>query len=109
MAKAYRTTSSKALCTLTGITPIIIRTEVTVKQYNIRKTRRSQTPEIDNIVELKDWTHLAESHNYLGEGLQGPISTGIHKWKQVRGRFWIRSSNLHRTGNCSSNKTEAGQ
>jgi len=59
MAKAYRTTSSEALCTLTGITPIIIRTEVAVKQYNIRKTRGSQTPEIDNVVELKDWTHPA--------------------------------------------------
>jgi len=32
MAKAYRTTSSEALCALTGITPIIIRTEVAVKQ-----------------------------------------------------------------------------
>jgi len=52
MAKAYQTTSSE------GITPIIIRTEVAVKQY-IRKTRRSQTPEIDNVVELKDWTHPA--------------------------------------------------
>jgi hypothetical protein len=57
MAKAYRTTSIEALCTITGITPIIIRTEVAVKQYNIRKIGGSQTPEIDNVVELKDWTH----------------------------------------------------
>jgi len=61
MAKAYRTTSSEALCTLTGITPIIISTEVAVKQHNIRKTRGSQTTEIDN-VELKDWnTRLTQS------------------------------------------------
>jgi hypothetical protein len=60
MAKAYRTTSSEALCTLTGITPIIISTKVPVKQYNIRKTRESQTPEIDN-VELKDWTRPADA------------------------------------------------
>jgi len=61
MTKAYQTMSSKALCTLTGITPIIIRTEVAVKQYNIRKSRGNQTPEIDNVVELKDWTHPADT------------------------------------------------
>jgi len=61
MAEAYRRTSSEALCTLTGITPIIIRTEVSVKQYNIRKTRGSQTPELDKVVELKDWTHPADA------------------------------------------------
>jgi hypothetical protein len=60
-AKAYRTTSSEALCTQTGITPIIIRTEVAVKQHNIRKTRGSQTPEIDNVFELKDWTHPTDT------------------------------------------------
>ena len=61
MAKAYRTASSDALCTLTGITPVSIRSEVAVKQYNIRKIRGSQTPEIDNVVELKDWTHPADA------------------------------------------------
>jgi len=61
MAKAYRTTSSEALCTLSGITPIIISTEVAVKQYNIRKNRGSQTPETDNVVELKNRTHPADA------------------------------------------------
>ena len=42
MAKAFRTTSSEALCILTGTTPIIIRTEEAVKQY-IRKNRGSHT------------------------------------------------------------------
>jgi len=40
MAKAYRTTSSEALCIVTGMTPIIIKTEEAVKQYNIRKRER---------------------------------------------------------------------
>ena len=34
---------------------------VAVKQYNFRKTRGSQTPEIDNVVELKDWKHPADA------------------------------------------------
>ena len=42
MAKAYRTTPSEALCTLTEITPIIISTEVAVKQYNIRKLEEAK-------------------------------------------------------------------
>jgi len=43
MAKAFGTTSREALCTLTGMTPIIIKTEEGVKQYNIRKGKGSQT------------------------------------------------------------------
>jgi len=37
IAKAFRTTSSEALCILAGMTPIIIKTEEAVKQNNIRK------------------------------------------------------------------------
>jgi len=37
MAKAFRTTSSEALCILTGITPIILKTEQTVKKYIVLK------------------------------------------------------------------------
>jgi hypothetical protein len=38
-AKAFRT-SSEALCILTGITPIIIKTEEAVKMYNARKLKQ---------------------------------------------------------------------
>jgi len=62
MAKAYRTTSSEALCTMTGITPIIISSEVAVKQY-IRKTRGSQTPEIDKLLNSKIGTPGLRSQN----------------------------------------------
>ena len=55
ITKAYRTKSSEALYTRTGITPIIISTEVAVK-LNIRKTTGNQTPEMDEVVELKDST-----------------------------------------------------
>jgi len=41
IAKAFRTTSSEALCILAGTTPIIVRTEEAVKQYFLRKGKRS--------------------------------------------------------------------
>jgi hypothetical protein len=44
-AKAFRTTSSEALCVLTGITPIIIKTEEAVKMLNARKAKASRTQE----------------------------------------------------------------
>ena len=37
MAKAYRTTSSEALCMLTAATPIIIKLEQIVKRYNTKE------------------------------------------------------------------------
>jgi len=61
MAKAYCTTSSGALCILTGMTPIIIKTEEAVKQSSIRKWEGSQTHVFDNDVGLKDWSHLADA------------------------------------------------
>ena len=54
MAKAFRTTSGEALCIVAGMTPIIIKTEEAVKQYNIRKGKGSQTQLIDREVELKN-------------------------------------------------------
>jgi ribonuclease HI len=59
-AKAFRTTLSEAICILTGITPIIIKTEEAVKQYNVRKGKGSQTQELDTVVDLKDWPHPAD-------------------------------------------------
>jgi ribosomal protein L5 len=60
IAKAFRTTSSEALCIITGMTPIVIKTEEAVKQYNIRKGKGSQTHLIDREVELKNWPHPAD-------------------------------------------------
>jgi len=54
IAKAFSTTSSEAFCIMAGTTPIIIKTEEVVKQYNIRKrkgcprqvTERERTQEL---------------------------------------------------------------
>jgi hypothetical protein len=59
IAKAYRTTSNEALCTLTGITPIEIKAEETANLYlNIRDRKNHQ---LDHEIELKDWTHPADT------------------------------------------------
>jgi ribonuclease HI len=60
VAKAHRTMSSEALCIVTGMTPIIIKTQEAVKQYNIRKRKGNQTHLIDREVDLKNWPHLAD-------------------------------------------------
>ena len=43
------------------MTPIIIKTEEAVKQYNIRKGKGSQTQLVDSEVELKNSPHPAEA------------------------------------------------
>jgi hypothetical protein len=42
MAKAYRTMSSEVLCILTGMNPIVIKTEGAVKQYNSTKEKEAK-------------------------------------------------------------------
>ena len=53
MAKAYLTTPTKALCMLTGMTPIIIKLEEVVKRYNTKGKSGNHTFELDSDVELK--------------------------------------------------------
>jgi hypothetical protein len=59
IAKAFRTTSNEALCTLTGLTPIVIKAEEAATLYNLR--RKSQVHNIDHEVQPKDWLHPADS------------------------------------------------
>jgi ribonuclease HI len=59
IAKAFRTTSNEALCTLTGLTPIVIKAEEAAKLNNIM--RNSQAHETDHEVQPKDWLHPADS------------------------------------------------
>jgi ribonuclease HI len=61
MAKAYRTTSSEALCILTGMTFINIKLKEVVKRYNINKRTRNHTFELHSDVELKHWLHTADA------------------------------------------------
>jgi len=60
IAKAFRITSSEALCILAGTTPIIIRTEEAAKQYFLKKGKWALIQSIDLEVELKNWPHPAD-------------------------------------------------
>jgi len=59
IAKAYRTTSNEALCTPTGLTPIVIQAEEEAKIFNI--IRESSKNEIDKDVQVKDWILPADT------------------------------------------------
>ena len=61
IAKAYCTTPSEALCILTGMTPIIVKTGEEVEQYNISKRKGSQSLVFDNDMELKGWPHQTDA------------------------------------------------
>jgi ribonuclease HI len=60
------------LCILAGTTPIIIKTEEVVKQYNIRKGKGSQTQLINRELEIKNWPHPADAVKIIeAKGYQG--------------------------------------
>jgi len=61
IARAYRTTSSEALCMLTATTPIIINLEEIVKRYNTKKRKSNSYMELDHKVEYKYWPHPVEA------------------------------------------------
>jgi hypothetical protein len=61
MAKAYRRTSSEALCMTTGMTPKHIKLEEVVKRYNIKEKLGNRAIELDYDVEFKYWLHLADA------------------------------------------------
>jgi ribonuclease HI len=60
MTKAYRTTSSEALCMLTGTTPIIIKLEEAVQRYKAKERTGICKIELDHEVEFKNWPHPAD-------------------------------------------------
>ena len=59
IAKAYQTTSNEALCILIRTTPTEIKAEDTANLYRIIRDR--QNHQLDHEVQLKDWTHPADS------------------------------------------------
>jgi len=63
IAKAYRTTSSEALCILAGITPIMIKAAESAKRYDVWKGHRANIQEIDREVGLNQWPHPADFIN----------------------------------------------
>ena len=58
IAKAYRTVSNEALCVITGLMPINIKIEETVKYYEYVKGNGNL---FDREMEAKYWTHPADT------------------------------------------------
>ena len=65
IAKAYRTTSSEALCILAGTTPIAIKAEEAARRYDVWKGHGSNTQNIDREVKINRWPHPAEFENII--------------------------------------------
>jgi ribonuclease HI len=61
MAKAYRTTSSEALCVITGMTPIIIKLEEVAQCCKAQERTGKIKMELDHDVEFKNWPHPADA------------------------------------------------
>ena len=110
IAKAFRTTSSEALCILAGTTPIIIKTEEVFKQYNVKKGIGCQTLLIDTELELKSWPNHAEAvKNHRSWGIPETNNSGIHRREQERVRVWIWSCNIRWKGTSSTTKIQTWQ
>jgi ribonuclease HI len=118
IARAYRTTSSEALCILTGMTPIILKLAEVVKQYSFRKKQLNQDINNDQDVEYRLWPHPArattiteiESHEEAtisaytdGSKYQRGVGSGmvIFKGSDVIARHKFKLSN-----SCSNNQAE---
>ena len=65
IAKSFRTASNEALCTLSGLTPVVIKTEEADKLHNFMRNR--QAYEIDHKLRPKDWLHPADTVNVTGQ------------------------------------------
>ena len=68
MAKVYRTVSSEALCVITGMTPIQLKTEQAVQFYFQARSQTKDTGQFDNNKEARWWQHPAESVIRTDEG-----------------------------------------
>jgi hypothetical protein len=64
IAKAYRTVFNEALCIITGVMPINIKTEEAAKFHGITKDEGSL---YDREMEIKNWIHPA-NHITIIEG-----------------------------------------
>jgi hypothetical protein len=116
IAKAYRTTSNEALCILTRITPTETKAEDTANLYSIIRDR--QNHQLDHEVELKNWTHPADSVTISkqNEANEHTIQIFTDRSKNEHGvgsgtAIYIQNKLTHQVKNehhdkCSNNQAE---
>jgi hypothetical protein len=59
--------SNEALCILTGLTPIAIKTDEVSQFYQLTKCSTKEEALVDRDMEVKYWQHPAETINLLAE------------------------------------------
>jgi len=67
IANAYHTVSNKALCLLTGLTPIAIKIEEACQFYQLTKGSSKVEAPVGCDMEVRYWHHPAETLNFLTE------------------------------------------
>jgi ribonuclease HI len=118
MARAYRTTSSEALCILTGMKPIIAKLSEAVKLHSFREKQQNQDLNIDHDVEYRLWPHPARTPTITvtesqedaticaytdGSKNQRGVGSGVIIFK---GSDEIARHKLKLSNNCSNNQAE---
>jgi len=118
MAKAFRTTSSEALCMLTGMTPILIKLEEKTEHYKIKQKLGHHDIEWDSDVEIQNWPHPAEVgiiHEVVGnEETSIQVYTNGSKQEQgvgsgaviFKGSEMIAKLQIKLDNRCSNNQAE---
>jgi len=118
IAKAFRTTSKEVLCTLTGLTHIVIKADEKAKLYSITR-KKSQVQGIDYELQPKDWLHpantirITEQHEQQeehaiqiftdGSKSEHGVGAGIAIFVQSKLEHQLRYT-LH--NRCSNNQAE---
>ena len=67
IAKAYRTVSNAALCVLTGLTPITIKTEEAFQYYHFIRSGKKEDTKVETNIGTQYWQHPAETITLLPE------------------------------------------
>ena len=114
IAEAFRTISNEALCTLTGLTPFVIKAEEAATLYNLM--RKSQVHNIDYEVQPKNWLHPADSIIITEQKDEHAIQIFTHGSKSEHGvgagiAIFMQSKLEHQLGftlynRCSNNQAE---
>jgi hypothetical protein len=95
MAKAYHTVSSKALCVITGMTPIHIKIEEAAELYNQISSHTRENEQFDKNKEARLWQHLAEAIIRPSEGIEEDSPLQIYTdGSKTKKRSGIRDSRI---------------
>jgi hypothetical protein len=91
IAKAFRTTSSKTLCLLAALTPILIKTEKAVRPYNSKKETETNNQQISVTYKI-DLNRQARLKLLKGK----KTKNAQYSYTQVYSYTWVKA----RVGTC---------